>query len=298
MKLLQNLFGFERKETVGEILFYRLFELFLIFWVIKYAWRWGLYMLRLEDVVLPLGIANYIDVTFMFSNHLSIVNAVLISALVVAGYLRQSRYAYFVALLLLHLQYVARFSLGEISHGSNFVGIVLLAVSLATIVFEHPQEVRRAALGLAYFFFGLGYTMAASCKLIATGPHWVDGRHLWLWIDERTVDTFSTFGEINLNLLQQVALDHYPFATMILMFGLFTELLGFAMWFKRSRPYITTLLICMHLGILFIMKISFSSNLYLLILVAYPWARLIDGGLQKVGAARLDKVRQRSTHLA
>ena len=54
-KLLQNLFGYERKETVGEIFFFRFFELFVIYWALLYAWDWGPYLSRLKDVVLPLG---------------------------------------------------------------------------------------------------------------------------------------------------------------------------------------------------------------------------------------------------
>ena len=297
-RLLKNLFDFEREETAGEILFYRLFELVLALWVMEYAWRWGEYILRIEDVVLPLGIARYVDVSFMYAHGLSLANAAVISALAVVGYFRLWRYAYLIALLLLHLQYVARFSLGKIPHGSNFIGTALLCVAAATVVFEHRQHIRRTALGLCYFFFGLGYTTAAFSKLVGTGPDWVDGRHLWMWIGERTVDTFSSSGVIEVNALQTLALDHYPLATAILVAGLAAELSASLMWFKRTRPFIMTLLIGMHFGILWVMKISFSSNVYLLILLAYPWAALIDRGLERLGAAKRDQVRRLSTRLA
>jgi len=73
--LLNRLFDFDRQETAGEMLFYRLFELLIMYWVVTFAWKWGLYIQRLGDVVLPLGIANYLDVSFMFSGGLSIWNA-------------------------------------------------------------------------------------------------------------------------------------------------------------------------------------------------------------------------------
>ena len=65
--LIHRLFDFERNESVGEVLFYRVFELIVMYWVVFFAWKWGLYIQRLGDIVLPLGIANYVDVSFMFT---------------------------------------------------------------------------------------------------------------------------------------------------------------------------------------------------------------------------------------
>jgi len=296
--LLRNLFGFEREETVGEILFYRIFELVILYWTIKYAWRWGPYMDRLGDIVLPLGIAEYVDVSFMFTNHLGIVNAVLMTVMALVAFLRLWRPAYLVTLLLFHLHYVARFSQGEISHGSNFVGTAVLALAAATLAFKHRKEIRRTALGLCYFFFGLGYTSAALCKLGATGITWPDGRHLWMWIQERTVDTFSKTGIVDYNWLQELSLDHHLVATAILTFGLLTEFFAFLMWYRRFRPYIMTLLVGMHVGIWAVMRLTFSANTYLLLLLAYPLPRLIDKALERLDAAPFDRIRALTMRLA
>ena len=184
-KLLQNLFDFERQETVGEILFFRFFELFVVYFALIYAWEWGPYLSRLSDVVLPLGIAEYIDISFMFENNLGIVNAIVMTVMLALGFLRIWRYGYLAAILSFHLHYAARYSQGEISHGSNLVGTIILLLAVATLAFKHRKEIRRTTLGLCYFFIGLGYTSAALCKLGATGPTWPAGRHLRMWIQER-----------------------------------------------------------------------------------------------------------------
>ena len=297
-KLLHNLFDYERTETTGEILFYRLFELVVIYHAIKYAWRWGPYLSRLGDVVLPLGIAEYVDITFMFTHPLGIINAVAITCIGVVGYLRWWRPAYLVMLLLFHVQYVARFSQGEISHGSNFVGMAVVAVAAATLAFRDPKLVRRTMLGLCYFFFGLGYTTAAGSKLVGTGLNWPDGRHLWMWIQERAVDTFSMTGTLDYTWLQEWALDYHWLATAILTFGLLTELFGFTMWFKRFRIIIMPLLVGMHIGIWMVMRLTFTSNTYLLILLAFPWALLMDYMIRRLDAskrARIEKLSMRVT---
>ncbi len=296
-KLLHNLFDFEREETAGEILFYRFFELVIVYWTIKYAWQWGPYLDRLRDIVLPLGIAEYVDVTFMFEPPWGIINAVLITVLVLVGFFRLWRYAYLATVLCFHLHYAARYSQGEISHGSNFVGTAVFALAMATLAFQHRREIRRAALGLCYFFFGLGYTSAALSKLGGTGLNWPDGRHLWMWIQERTIDQFSLTGSVDYNWLQELALDHHLIATAILTFGLLTEFFAFLFWFKRTRPLAGTLLVGMHIGIWISMKLSFSANTYLLFILAYPLAHLIDRGLRRLDDVRFDKIQKLSMRL-
>jgi len=291
-KLLKNLFDFEREETVGEILFYRFFELVIVYWTINYAWRWGPYLSRLKDTVLPLGIAEYIDITFMFNHPLGIINAVLMTVLVLLGFFRLWRYAYLATLLLFHLHYAARYSQGEISHGSNLVGTIIFAMAVATLVFEHRKEIRRAALGLAYFFVGCSYTSAALSKLIGTGPTWADGRHLLMWIQERTIDQFSLTGSVDYNWLQELAFDHHLIGTAILAFGLLTEFFAFLLWFKRTRSLAGTSLVGMHIGIWGVMRLSFSANTYLLFILAYPWPRLIDLALRRLDTAKFEKIRR------
>ena len=297
-KLLHNLFDYEREETVGEILFYRFFELLVVYFALIYAWEWGPYLSRLSDVVLPLGIAEYIDISFMFENNLGIVNAIVMTVSLAAGYLRIWRYSYLVAILSFHLHYAARYSQGEISHGSNLIGTAVLIIAVATLAFQHRKEIRRTALGLCYFFFGLGYTSAALCKLGATGPTWPAGRHLRMWIQERTVDTFSLTGAVDYNWLQQLALDYGFIGTAILTFGLLVEFFAFMMWFKRYRPAIMTLLAGMHLGIMVVMKLAFNANTYLLVLLAFTWAALIDLGLRRLDAGTFETIKKLSLRWA
>ncbi|MCG8377930.1 MAG: hypothetical protein MI865_00485, partial [Proteobacteria bacterium] len=245
-----------------------------------------------------LGIAEYIDVRFMFDHSLGVVNAVLMTVLVLVGFFRLWRYAYLGTLLLFHLHYAARFSQGEISHGSNFVGTAVLLMAVATLVFQHRKEIRRATLGLCYFFFGLGYTTAALCKLGGTGLTWSDGRHLWMWIQERTIDKFSLIGTVEYNWLPELAIDHYLIATAILTFGLLTEFFAFLFWFKRTRPLAGTLLVGMHIGIWGVMRLTFSANTYMLFMLAYPFERLIDWGLRRLGEVRFEKIRELSLRFA
>jgi hypothetical protein len=296
-RLITQLFDYERRETIGEILFYRAFELMIMYWVVSFAWKWGLYIQRLGDVVLPLGIANYIDISFMFVGGMSIWNAALITAAFLIGLLRLSRFGYPVAFLLMHLQYASRFVLGEISHGSNVIGFALLGMALAAVFFRNPIERRRFVLGFSLFFVGLGYSSAALSKLVASGPMWVDGSHLWMWIRERTVDTYSLTGVLSNNLLQRILLDSRLLSTLLLTFGLVTEIFGFTMWY-RKRWIVMTLLFAMHIGILLTMKINFPANNAILIILAYPWSGVIDRFLGRLHSSSLDRLRRYTVHLA
>lgn len=288
--LIHRLFDFERDESVGEVLFYRVFELIVMYWVVFFAWKWGLYIQRLGDIVLPLGIANYVDVSFMFTGGMSLWNAALISIAFFVGLVRISRYGYLAAFLLMHLQYASRFVLGEISHGSNVIGFVLLGMALAAVFFEDMTHRRRFVIGFSIFFIGLGYSSAAVSKLVASGVFWVDGSHLWMWIHERTVDTYSLTGVLSQNPLQRTLLDSHLLSTLTLAFGLVTEFFGFLMWYRR-RWIIMTLLFSMHIGILMSMKINFPANNVLLLVLAYPWASLLDHGLGHLKKASIDRIR-------
>lgn len=287
MKFIEQLFGFEREETPGEVIFFRVFELFVAVYTVKLAWDWGLYTLRISDIVLPLGIAQHVDVSFMFDHSLSLVNAGFISALVVVGFFRLSRYGYAAAFLLLHLQYAARYSLGEIPHSANMFGMTLLGLSLAMLAFSHARQRRRFTLGFAYFFIGLGYTVSAACKLVATGLSWPSGQHLWLWIGEKNVDLFAKTGVFDPNWLQQLALDHYGLATAFLVVGLLTELSAFLMWWPRFRTPVICAVIGLHIGIHLTMNILFVLSLIELILLGFPWAVWIDRALPHSTAATL-----------
>ncbi len=297
-RILDGLFGFDREETLGEVLFFRIFELIMLYCVLLFAWKWGFYIQRIGDVILPLGISNYIDVSFMFKGGIAFWNAGLITIFATLGLLRLWRYAYPVTLLLLHLQYVSRFSLGEISHGANVIGIALLALALGAVAFAESTPRRRFVLGFCYFFIGLGYMSAAAVKLIASGPLWVDGSHLWMWIGERTVDTFSITGSISNNALQEWILDSRLMGTLLLSFGLLAEMFGFLLWFPRRRWIIMTLLISMHVGVLLSMKINFPANTVILLLLAYPWSVGIDRLLQNLDEQSVYRLQRLNNRLA
>jgi hypothetical protein len=278
------------KETRSWYIYFTLLELLIISLIVTYTWNWAPYITRISDVVLPLGLAQYIDVSFMFNDVLPYVNAVILTVAVIAGFFRLNRYAYLIAVFAIHFQYISRYSLGEISHGSNMAGLCLLALAAAAIAYGNGVEFRKLAFGLILFFMGMAYTSAGICKLIGTGPHWIDGRHLWLWIGERSVDVMSGDGAFELNLLQEYIIQWHWLATIILLFGLFTELIGVMAWSSYWRPLVITLLVGMHFGIEWSMNISFSSYVYILILVGYPWYRLIEYGLNRLNSPKLNSM--------
>ena len=155
------------------------------------------------------------------------------------------------------------------------VGMGLLGLALGWAFFKEEKYARRFALGFGIFSIGLGYSSAAICKLIATGPLWVKGEHLWLWLGERSTDVLSQHGSFTFNALQEMILANKTLATMILIFGILSELMGFLFWFKKTRMFAGLLLIGMHFGILFSMNINFDTYIYILILLTFPWERLI-----------------------
>jgi hypothetical protein len=287
MNLLRNLFEFDKPQTNGELIFFKAFELFIVLGVTDLAWSWGFYILRISDVVLPLGIARYVDVTFMFDHLLSLVNAALITGLAVAGFFRITKYAYLAALLLLHLQYAARYSLGEIPHSSNMLGMTLLGLCLAMLLFSDDQHRRRFTLGFTYFFVGLGYTLSAFCKLIGTGISWPDGRHLWMWINEKSIDSFAKTGVLDFNFPQELALSGHVIATFFLTVGLLTELFAFLVWWKKFRMPVLIGVVALHLGIYLVMNIFFTLSVYELVLLAFPWPAWLDWLTSRVSWMRI-----------
>lgn len=281
--LARQLFQFGKSDSWGDVWHFRLVEIFLIAYTVKYTWTWGTYIQNnISDVMLPLGLAQYIDVSFMFDHHVALINAGLIAFMLLLGLTRTWRPAYAVALLLFHFQYVARYSLGEISHGSNLVGMGILLLGVAHFAFSGNAERRQFVWGTMYFFIGLGYTSAAVCKLVGTGIFWVDGHHLLMWIGERQVDVMSKFGAFEPNLLQELVLQNYHWGTLFLVFGLVAEASSFLMWFRKYRYYIVMLVISMHFGILLTMNIFFDASTYLLILLGLPWNQVLDAARAKV----------------
>jgi hypothetical protein len=348
-RLADQLFDFDRHETRGEVVFFTLFEAVVLGILLYQLWSWAFYIQTISDVVLPLGLANYLDVTFMFDSVWPFVNAVALTGLLLAGYGRLHRGAYAIAfgLLLLQyaarytlgeishgtnltamvllayldvtfmfdsvwpfvnavaltglllagygrlhrgayaiafglllLQYAARYTLGEISHGTNLTAMVLLALAIAALAFRRGRARRRFVLGFAYFYTGLAYTLAAWSKLIGTGPHWIDGRHLWLWLHEKAIDTLALQGQHSFNLLQDLAFSHYYLASLFLLAGVLTEFFAWLFWLKPTRLYAGLALLGMHAGIFLMLHITFWMNVVLLVLLTLPWARWIDPWVQ------------------
>tara|TARA_R110000868_G_scaffold37111_3_gene131308 strand:- start:4944 stop:5801 length:858 start_codon:yes stop_codon:yes gene_type:complete len=281
INFFNRIFEWDKELTEGEKYFFRLIEVILIGQIIYNTWNWAFYIKELTGVILPLGLANYIDITIFFGSNLAILNASIIAGLLFVGFFRKWKHAYLVTLFFFHLEYVARFSQGEISHGTNLAGMILLCIGVSFSFIKNSDHIIKSAFGLMYFFIGLGYVFAACSKLIGTGINWADGDHLILWIAERGTDKLSQNGAFSLNRLQVILLENYWLATITLAFGLLTELTGFLLWFKKTRWIQTTILLSMHIGIVFTLNIYFGDYVYLLILLGYPWDKLINYFIKK-----------------
>jgi hypothetical protein len=276
-KLLHNLFKLDAPDSVGTKLQLRAFELFIVSYTIFYCWEWAYYIQRLSDVILPLGLANYINIEFFFGTNLAFVNAGLITVFTLVPLLtKRLRWSYAPAFILFHLQYVVRFSQGQIPHSSNLVGFGLLGLALGAVFIRDIKQALPFAFGFTLFFTGLAYTSAGISKVVATGITWPDGYHLWLWISEKSVDQLSRTGEVQINGIQQLALSSRFIATLILLSGILTELFAFLLWWKKLRPFIITLLILMTIGIYITMNIFFKAFLIELIIIGYPWNRFVN----------------------
>lgn len=274
--LWNNLFDFSTSLTRGQWLHCRLVELFVVSYAIWFSWEWGLYIPRIEAVALPLGLAQYLDITVLFGGPWPLVNAAACTLFTLLGLARRGRWSYLAAFASLHLQYVSRYCLGEISHGSNFIGMSLLGLGLALPLFAAERDRMRFALGFMFFFFGLAYTSAAFCKLIGTGLDWADGLHFWLWSAERQVDVLSKTGAFVPNPLQALALEYRWLGTLLLGFGLVAELAGVLLWSRRWRGFELVALAGMHLGIAFSLDIFFEAFFYQLVLLLPAWGGLFD----------------------
>lgn len=271
-KIIDDLFGYPVELTKAHLIYFKIFELFIVWKTIDYAWEWGLYTLKITDVVLPLGLAKLIDISFMHNHYMPIINAILITVIVIISYFRIGfKWQYLVAIILLHVQYVARFSIGEIPHSANLPGMALFSFAMGTLFFKTKDNRYRFIIGITVFYIGFGYFSASMSKLIGTGLTWVDGRHLWLWIAEKGTDILSREGEFQYTIVQQIALKSIPAATMMLMVGILTEFFGILIWFRKLRPFITLSIIGMHFGVTMSMNIRFDDFIILLLIIGFPW---------------------------
>lgn len=276
MKFFEVLFEWDRPITPGERIHYRIFEGLVVLITILNVWSWGFYISNLTEVFLPLGVANHVSLTPILGTNFMLLNAAVITVFLMAAVFRKWSYAYLIVIILFHFQYAARFSQGEISHGSNLAGIILLSFSVSHIFFRNEDQMIRTSLGICYFFAGIGYLSAGVCKLIGTGILWPDGIHLMSFMEQRAIDVYSNFGNQQYNWLQQWAMDSRGIGTLILLFGLLVELSGFLYWFRKTRWIQNTLFLAMHIGIAYTMNIFFGDYFYQLIVLGFPWYILID----------------------
>ena len=276
MRLARQLFDFDRPETAGDRLASKVLELAVVGWSLAFVWRWAVDIAGIDRIAAPVGLARHVDLSFMLDPGVAVANAAVVTVLLLLGISGRWRWAYLAAVAAMHLQYVARHGLGKIGHGSTLVGMTLLALGLAAVAFERRPDARRAARGLTLFFVGLAYVSAATCKLVATGPGWVDGRHLWLWIGERSIDHLAKTGTTGVGPVAALLLGSRFLATSVLTFGLLAEALAFTVWLRRTRPFALAALVAMHLGIWLTMDILFDANLTLLLALVVPWARIVD----------------------
>jgi hypothetical protein len=277
--LSRELFAFEVPSTRGEYLAFRVIELIVCAFTLDTIWPWAQAVQRHSAVILPLGLARYLDITVLFGP-VAYVAAALATLLLALGVLRV-RYAYASALVLFHLLYAARYCLGEISHGSNFAGMAVLALAVGTALSRDEHSLQRLTLGFLCFFYGIGYTSAGVCKLVATGPDWAAGEHLVLWMRERGVDMLSSRGVFQDNAARQYLLAHPGAGALTLGFGLVAELAGVCLWFRKLRPFVAAALIAMHTGIGLTMGLYFPQNITLLACVGFPWGRWLDALLER-----------------
>lgn len=279
--LTRDLFDENDTATRGGRIAFWAFEVFVVLAAAQLAWSWALYTLRIDHVVLALGVANYLSPELLYGTELPLALAGACTLALALGLTRRTRYAYAAAFVLLHLQYAARFVLGEIPHSANLVGMALLGLAIAHIAFAEPAQRRRFAFGFNIFFVGLGYTSAAVCKLLATGLTWPAGRHLRLWVHEKHIDSLAKFGDAPLNLVQEWALASEPFGTLILTIGLVTELFAVGLWMRRLRAPIALGILGLHMGIYFSMGILFFEAMVIVTLIGFPWGRWIDSLLAR-----------------
>ncbi len=268
---MRELFPFDEPERPGEHTRGQWLEAFAVLATIDLAWSWAAYTSRVGDVVLPLGLARWLDLSLFHRPGVALALAFAITLLVLGGALRLWRYAYALSFAGMLVLYSARFCLGEIPHSANLTGMTLLGFALGHAAFDRELDRRRFALGFACFAVGLAYTSAAVSKLLATGPLWVDGRHLWLWIAEKQTDATSKLGLSELNWLQRVLMSSRALATAVLAFGLLAEAAAFSFWWRRWRTWSGLALLGLHIGIYLSMSILFHLNIIELVILILPF---------------------------
>jgi hypothetical protein len=272
--LLVELFDLDGPESSAERVHLHVFELCVVGLTLMFVWQWARAVPHIGGIAHPLGLARWLDLSFMFNDAGAWLCGLVFSVCALLALGTRLRAAYLPAFVLMHLVYVARHGLGKVGHGSSLTGIALLGLALGALLERDVLRARRFALVFSVFWAAVGYTSAALCKLLATGPQWIDGRHLALWITERGIDGLSAHGALQLSWLQHLLVEQRFLATALLAFGLLAEACGVLALWRRPRPYVFAALLAMHFGVWLSMDILFEANIALVILIGFPWPRL------------------------
>ncbi len=272
-----SFFTHANEPSSGLYAHFKLFEAFVYGGLLYFVWIWTGILTGHTEVFHAGGLANYLPVSFLFGSITPYLNALLISVLLACGYFRwKPKITLSLALLLIHLHYVARYSLGKLPHDTVFLGMALMGFVLGVWFFEKPAERIKFVFTFILFFMGFGYTISGIVKIIGTmiiSPWsiWADGYHLWMWIISRQTSMVSATGIYSLNFLQDLALQSWFLATAMLSYGLIAELCGFLLWFDRTRWIIATALIGLHLGIGVVMSLFFVPFILQIVVTSYRW---------------------------
>jgi len=281
--MLSKSYRYAEHPTGGMELYYKLFELMVYSGLLYHVWLWSSAITSSSGVYHPGGLAHYLPLSLMFDPVIPYVNAGIISGMLLLGFFRiMPKYTLSTALLLIHIQYVARFTLGKLPHETVFLGMALLGFVLAVWLVPRNRDRVRFVFVFLIFFMGLAYMMSAAAKIIGTylvspDTFWANGQHLWLWINSRQVSSMSDSGIYTLGFLSSQALNSWFVATAMLSYGLLVEAFGFLLWFDRTRWLIALLLIGLHLGIGMVMGLYFFFFIAQLAYVGFRWDLPIDG---------------------
>ncbi|MEM1269187.1 MAG: hypothetical protein AAGI08_03975 [Bacteroidota bacterium] len=260
----------------------RLLEWTVVAWCAWFAGQWAVQIAPAAVLTEPAGLAQYVDLALFTRGAWPMLWAGVAWAGLALGVFRKGRWSYAVAVVALHVLYVARFSFGKLPHGSNLTATILVGLAVAAVAFREETERRRFVMAYAFVFVGLGYGLAAVSKLVGTGWTWPDGQHLWLWIHEKGIDRLSRDGAWTPSLLQGLVLDSRLAGTLMLSIGWLSEWIAFLLPVRRLRLPILLLLAALHLGVYPILGISFLPNLCVLGVLVLSRVKWRAGAPQKV----------------
>jgi hypothetical protein len=136
----------------------------------------------------------------------------------------------------------------------------------------------RWVYSLSVFYLGLFYALSGFNKLAASGPSWVNGVSLQLWVE--------LFGDKS-SVFTQLILSNRAAATAMQGAALLGECSGLvAIFSARLRPLVGLLLIGFHIAQICVFGWGFHTNMAMLALVflpAYSWTpRLVEALEQAV----------------